>query len=76
MGTSQRKDDLKDERKFNEMNEPDVTFVYDAKNHFVEHAPSTMPDPNDKDAPKPKRLAPRRPKQQPEEQPKNTQEDE
>ncbi|MDE2777319.1 MAG: hypothetical protein OXI77_15420 [Chloroflexota bacterium] len=49
------------------MNEPDVTFIYDAKNVVVEHAPSVMPDPNDKDAPKPKRLAPRRPKQQPEE---------
>lgn len=51
------------------MNEPAVTFVYDAKNHVVEHAPSTMPDQNDKGAPKPKRLAPRRPKQQPENEP-------
>ena len=54
------------------MKEPDTTFVYDAKNHIVEHAPSMMPDPNDKDAPKPKRLAPRRPKQQPEAPPKKT----
>ena len=58
------------------MNEPDVTFVYDAKNHFVEHAPSTMPDPKDKNAPKPKRLAPRRPKQQPEDPPNKNDADE
>ncbi len=48
------------------MNEPDVTFVYDATNHFGVLEPAKMPDPNDKDAPKWKRLAPRRPKQQPE----------
>ncbi len=47
------------------MKEPDITFIDDAKNVFVEHAPSMMPDPNDKNAPKLKRLAPRRPKQHP-----------
>ena len=76
MGASQCKDDLRDKRELYEMNEPDVTFVYDAKNHIVEHAPSTMPDPKDKDAPKLKRLAPRRPKQQPDDPPKKIDADE
>jgi len=58
------------------MNEPDVTFIYDAKNVVVEHAPSMMPDPNDKEEPKLKRRAPRRPKQQPEAPPKKTDADE
>lgn len=58
------------------MNEPDVTFVYDATNHVGVLEPAKLPDPNDKDAPKWKRLAPRRPAQQPEQQPKKTQEDE
>ena len=76
MGTSQCKDDLEDERELYEMNEPDVTFLYDAKNHIVENVPSTMPDPNDKDAPKPKRLAPRRPKQGSEDPPNKNDADE
>ncbi len=58
------------------MNEPDVTFVYDATNDVGVLELAKMPDPNDKDAPKWKRLAPRRPAQQPEQQPKKTQEDE
>lgn len=57
------------------MNEPEITFVHEATNHFGELDPAKAPDPNDKDAPKWKRLAPRRPKQQPEEQLKNTRED-
>ena len=56
------------------MNELKLKIVDDAKNVFVEFPPMKLPDPNDKDkdAPKWKRLAPRRPAQQP----KKTQEDE
>ncbi len=57
------------------MNELRIKIDSRATNHFSEHPPMKVPDPNDKDAPKWKRLAPRRPKQQPEEQPKNTRED-
>ena len=55
-----------------DMNEPAITFVHDATNHIGELEPAKMPDPNDKDAPKLKRLALRRPKQQPEDPPKKT----
>ena len=55
-----------------DMEEPTITFVDDATNHFGELEPTKLPDPNDKDAPKLKRLAPRRPKQQPEDPPKKT----
>ncbi len=58
------------------MNELKLKIVDDAKNVFVEFPPMKLPDPNDKDAPKWKRLAPRRPAQEPEQQPKKTQEDE
>ena len=54
------------------MKEPMLRLLYDAKNVVVELPPTKLPDPNDKDAPKLKRLAPRRPKQQPEEPPKKT----
>lgn len=52
------------------MKEPAVTLIFDAKNHFSESEPIELPDPNDKDAPKLKRLAPRRPKQQPDDEPR------
>ena len=58
------------------MNEPAITFVHDATNHFGVLDPAKMPDPKDKDAPRWKRQAPRRPKQQAEEQPKKTRKDE
>ena len=58
------------------MKEPSIKFVYDAKNQFVELPPIELPNPNDKVAPKLKRLAPRRPKQQPEDPPKKTGADE
>ena len=58
------------------MNEPDVTFVYDATNHVGVLEPAQMPDPNDKDAPKLKRRAPRRPKQQAEDPPNKNDADE
>lgn len=47
------------------MKEQSLKLIYDAKNDFGELAPMQLPDPNDKDAPKLKRLAPRRPKQHP-----------
>ncbi len=58
------------------MKEPALTLKFDATNHISEHPPMKVPDPNDKDAPKWKRLAPRRPKQQPEDPPHKNDADE
>ena len=58
------------------MDEPIFKIVHDAKNDFVVLPPMKVPDPNDKDAPKLKRLAPRRPKQQPEDLPNKNKIDE
>ena len=58
------------------MKEPAVTLIFDAKNVIGALKPAKMPDPNDKDAPKLKRLAPRRPKQQPDDTPRITFDDE
>ncbi len=58
------------------MKEPAVTLIYDAKNVIGVLEPAKMPDPDDKDAPKLKRMAPRRPKQQPDDAPRITPDDE
>lgn len=58
------------------MKEPSLKLLYDAKNDIGVLEPAKMPDPNDKDAPKLKRLAPRRPKQGPEDPPNKKESDE
>lgn len=57
------------------MNELRIKIDSRATNDIRDLPPMKAPDPNDKDAPKWKRLAPRRPAQQPDNQPKNTRED-
>ena len=57
------------------MKEPSIKLIFDARNDFGELAPMKPPDPNDKDAPKLKRLAPRRPRQHPDQESKTTRTD-
>ena len=75
MGTSLSQDELKDTKESFDMTESAFEIVHDAKNNIGELAPTKLPNPYDKDAPKLKRLAPRRPKQQPKNQPNKTRTD-
>ena len=76
MGARLPQDQLKDLKELFDMNELRIKIDSHATNDIGELPPMKLPDANDKDAPKWKRLAPRRPAQQPEQQPKKTQEDE